>query len=215
MKNKPWKNTQTAIELTSLLDVIFIVLMIVVCNQQINTKAREESAQAQVEAAASAEAAYEEKLLDARQQEQAAKQLLQEAEQLKAEQEEVILEKEFYAQQLNTYAQIGDEILPVTVYVDYEPSDIKNRTIRILCAGQELPSISVTPDTMTEAFLKLKTALADVLKEHKDTPVIVAVSRQKILYRDEKAVTEALQELGSKFSNLYLKAEKTEGAEDE
>ena len=41
MKNKHWKKINTAVELTSLLDVIFIVLMIVVCNQQINLTERQ------------------------------------------------------------------------------------------------------------------------------------------------------------------------------
>jgi len=206
MKNKPWKNAQTAIELTSLLDVIFIVLMIVVCNQQITTKAELDSARMQVESAREAEADYEQKMQGIAEKQEKADQLLKEAEKMKAEEDAVVREKDFYAEQLNTYSDIQNQILPVTIYVDYAPSDIKNRTIRVLKGSEEMPPISVNPENMQEAFLKMETALAAVLEENAQTPVIAAVSKSQILYRDEKAVSEVLEHLGSRFTNLYRKA---------
>lgn len=207
MRNKPWKNAQTAIELTSLLDVIFIVLMIVVCNQQINTKAEVEAARAEAIAAAEAEVEYTAQLSQLTEKQAEAERMLAEAQKMKDEQEAVIREKDFYAQQLDTYAGIQNQILALTVYVDYDPADIKNRKIRILKGNEEMPAIEVTPDNMTEAYLKMETALAGVLEESEGMPVIASVSKGKMLYRDERAVAEVLAHLGTRFPNLYQKIE--------
>ena len=56
MKHRLGGKLKNTIELTSLLDVIFIVLMIVICNQQINMTAKTNEAQVMMEEAADMQA---------------------------------------------------------------------------------------------------------------------------------------------------------------
>lgn len=203
--NKPWKNTQTSIELTSLLDVIFIVLMIVVCNQQIYTKAQVDEASAAVGEAEAMEQSLAEREEKARLDEEAAITALEEAEAMKAEAEDAIAEKDFYAEQLDTYDTVAEQMLAVAVLVDYEPSDLKQRKIRFLVGTKEADSILLTPETDTEAWKEAERFLGALLQENKDIPVICAVSKTKILLRDERKAEALLKKLSETHSNLYMK----------
>jgi len=211
MRNRPWKNTNTAIELTSLLDVIFIVLMIVVCNQQISTKNQMDQAQeAMVEAEVlSAGADAREAAVLAREENVAkmeadAEALVAEAEAMKAAEADVLAERDFYREQLDTYENLSDQILAVTVYVDYDPADIKNREIRYLYGTKE-GKIPVNPDNTAEAYAELERQLGQVIFENREIPVIIAVNRGQILYRDEKAVSDVLTKLSGSHTNLFRK----------
>jgi len=204
MRNRPWKNTNTAIELTSLLDVIFIVLMIVVCNQQINTKNQiQEAQEAMVEAEVlSADAEAREAVLEAREENLAKREA--EAEAMVAAEADVLAERDFYKEQLDTYENMADQILAVTVFVDYDPADIKNREIRYLYGTKE-ESIKVNPENMNDAYTELERKLGEIVFANKDIPVIITVSRGQILYRDEKAVSDVLTKLSESHTNLFRK----------
>lgn len=204
MRNRPWKNTNTAIELTSLLDVIFIVLMIVVCNQQISTKNQiQEAQEAMVEAEVlSADAEAREAALEAREENLAKREA--EAEAMVAAEADVLAERDFYKEQLDTYENMTDQILAVTVFVDYDPADIKNREIRYLYGTKE-ESIKVNPENMNEAYTELERKLGEIVFANKDIPVIITVSRGQILYRDEKAVSDVLTKLSESHTNLFRK----------
>lgn len=204
MRNRPWKNTNTAIELTSLLDVIFIVLMIVVCNQQISTKNQMQEAQdAMVEAEVlSADAEAKEAAVQAREENLAKREA--EAEAMVAAEADVLAERDFYKEQLDTYENMTDQILAVTVFVDYDPADIKNREIRYLYGTKE-ESIKVNPENMNDAYTELGRKLGEIVFANKDIPVIITVSRGQILYRDEKAVSDVLTKLSESHTNLFRK----------
>jgi len=209
MRNKPWKNTNAVIELTSLLDVIFIVLMVVVCNQQINTRNQEEQAQAAMEQAVdlSVEAAAKEASVAAREENLAKLEAEAEAKLAEAEamQDDVLAERDFYKEQLDTYENIEEQMLFIKIYVDYKPEDIKNRSIRIICGTKELEPIAVTPDDAVEPFNELNRILNDKIYENREKPVIISVFRDQILYRDEKAVSEVLTKLSEEHTNLFRK----------
>ena len=205
--NKPWKNTQTSIELTSLLDVIFIVLMIVVCNQQIYTKTQVDEASAAVAEAEAMEQSLLEREEKARLDEETAGKALAEAEAMKAEAEDAIAEKDFYAEQLDTYDTMAEQMLAVAVLVDYEPADLKQRKIRFLVGTKEADSILLTPETAAEAWKEAERFLGALLQENKGIPVICAVSKTKILLRDERKAEELLKKLSETHGNLYMKME--------
>ena len=176
MKNRLSGKLNNTVELTSLLDVIFIVLMIVICNQQINMTQKEEAAQIVMEQA-------EDALADAE------------------------AEKELFAQHNDTYAQINDQMEVITVYVDYKPSDIKNREIRILAGESELSMITLSPSNSKEAYDKFEDELEKEISEAEkaDKPVIISIDTTQILYRDEKAVEEIVGRLFDSHGNLYYK----------
>ena len=176
MKNRFSGKLKNTIELTSLLDVIFIVLMIVVCNQQINMTVKEDSAKV-----AMAEA------LDA--------------------QADADAEKELYKQHRETYETINEQMDVITVYVDYTPSDIKNREIRIMVNDDELPMIKISPSNAKESYEKLEKSLDSKVSAANDAgkPVIISIDTSQILYRDEKAVDEIIGRLFKQYDNLFTK----------
>lgn len=186
MRNKFSRKINTAIELTSLLDVIFIVLMIIVCNQQINMTAKTEEAQAVL-------AQAEEKM--------------DQAEDIMAEAE---AQKELYKEDRDTYESINEQTDIMTVYVTYTPSNPEDREILIMRNGEELPHIFISPSNTTEAL----EGLTSILDKHvsaaheEDKPVIVSINTDKILYRDEKAVSEILDGLSEEYGNIFYKREK-------
>lgn len=176
MKHRLSGKLKNTIELTSLLDVIFIVLMIVICNQQINMTAKTNEARVMMEEAADMQA-------------------------------EAKAQKELYEQHNDTYAAINDQMDIITVYVDYKPSDIKNRQIRIMANDEELPMITLSPSNAKEAYGKFETALENrvAAAEASKKPVIISIDTTQILYRDEQAVEEIVSRLFDDHKNLYMK----------
>jgi len=183
MRNKFSKKLNTQIELTSLLDVIFIVLMVVICNQQINMTAKTNEAQVVM---------------------QQAEDLKAEAEDLKAEAE---AEKAILKDHEDTYELISEQYDVLTVYVTYTPSSPQDRSILVLAGDEELPHIQLSPSNQKEALEQfenmLETRVARAEKDEK--PVIISVNKDQILYRDEKAVSDILDRLFDKHDNIYYK----------
>lgn len=176
MKHRLSGKLKNTIELTSLLDIIFIVLMIVICNQQINMTQKEEAAQI----------------------------VMEQAEDARAEAE---AEKELLKQHNDTYAEINDQMEIITVYVDYKPSDIKNREIRMVANDTELPMVTLSPSNARDAYGRFEAALEKQISEAEkaDKPVIISIDTTQILYRDEKAVEEIVGRLFDSHDNLYYK----------
>lgn len=184
MKESILNKSDLPIDLTSLLDIIFIILLIVICNQKINmidSKTEAEAIEAQAEEIR-AEAAEAEK-----------------------EAHDIISEAESYKEQLENYAELNDYLTMVTVYVDYTPRDIKNRTIRIIVNESEKSRIELNPDTKSEAMKQLKNDLVQIMKSYTDVPVIISINRDNILYRDENSVRDVIDGLCREFGNLYMK----------
>ena len=182
MKNKHWKKINTAVELTSLLDVIFIVLMIVVCNQQINLTERQ---------------------TELEQQTVRAEAMMQEAQAKQDEASEVIASQRMDDAQLENYNELMQN--SIVVYVDYTPSDITTRRIRIRLGDEDLPVISVTPGNSDLAFNEFEKTLENRVEEMKDSPMIITIDTTNILYRDEVRVNEIIERLSQNHSNLFFK----------
>lgn len=183
MRNKFSKKLNTQIELTSLLDVIFIVLMVVICNQQINMTAKNNAAETVMEQA----------------QEQ-----MEEAEDLKAEAE---AEKELLKEHKDTYEAVNEVTDVLTVYVDFTPSNPEERAILIMAGDEELPHIQMSPSNESEALSQFEELLEKKVSdaEKNEKPVIISVNKDRILYRDEKAVSRILDRLFEKHDNIFYK----------
>lgn len=178
MNNGFWKKNQTSIDLTSLLDVIFIVLLVVMCAQRLNMQDIVES------------------------EKSAKEQVVEIQDELAATQEEVSV----YKEQIDTLENEFENMGLVSVSVNYVPSDIKNRTITVLINDEEPITISLTPDNKTEALGELENKLNEFISAKADIPVIISVDTSDILYRDENAVNGILDALFEQHDNLYRKA---------
>ena len=182
------QNTQ--IELTSLLDVIFIVLMIVVCNQQINMTEKTQEARAAVE--------------EAQEMEQSAEDARAEAE----------AEKALFEEHREMYEEINSQMSIVTVYADYTPSSPSDRSLYLIVDTQSSKKIQVSAGTEKTAFAQLEEELDAAVKTADDAgkPVIISINTERILYRDESRLSGIVDDLFRRYDNIYLK--QTGGGED-
>ena len=201
MKHRLGNKLNTVVELTSLLDVIFIVLMIVICNQQINLEEKQESADRMV---TEAEAEAESILLDADAIRAEAESVLLEAEDRMAEAE---AEKTLFEEHSEKFADVTSQMMTVTVVIDYQPSNLKTRTIRLLADAGQPETITITPETENDAYTefeeKLETLVAEA--EAADKPVVIGIDMKRILYRDEQRAEEVLSVINERHGNLYYR----------
>ena len=176
MKNRFADKLKNSIELTSLLDVIFIILMVVICNQQINMQAKTSEAE----------------------------QAMIEAQQMQDEADAAIKDMKLYQEQLDTYENAEQLITSVIVRVDYTPSIPKNRTIKILSDKGE-DNIDLTPENTATAFDRMEKLLEEIISESENKPVFISVDDQQILYRDLNMTNEIIGGLMDIYGNVYLK----------
>lgn len=190
MKHRLKNKLNTVVELTSLLDVIFIVLMIVICNQQINLE----------EKGHDVEAAYEEAALLTAEAEAA----LTEAEDLRAEAE---AEKALFEEHLEKFEDISSQMTTVTVIIDYQPSNLRTRTIRLMADADTPETITITPETENDAYTKFEEKLEDLVAqaEASDKPVVISIDMTRILYRDELRAEEVLSAVYGRHGNLFYR----------
>lgn len=190
MRSRKGNKLNTAIELTSLLDVIFIVLMIVICNQQINLE----------EKGHDVEAAYEEAALLTAEAQAA----LSEAEDLRAEAE---AEKALFEEHREKFEDVSSQMTTVTVIIDYQPSNLRTRTIRLMADADAPETITITPETENDAYTKFEEKLEDLVTqaEASDKPVVISIDMTRILYRDELRAEEVLSAVYGRHGNLFYR----------
>lgn len=155
------------IDLTSMLDVIFIILLVLVCGQTIISDDLNE-AQAQAEyAKAQAEA-----------------------------------EKQLYEEQQEAF----NNVWAVSVVVPYDEDEITRRQIRILKQGEEIQSIDLIGNDITESVNNFKALLAGYIEQNQDKPIILSLNENDdhILYRDEVMVNGIFDELVQTYGNVYI-----------
>ena len=175
------KKNDIIIDLTSLLDVIFIVLLVVMAGQFTASKSQENTlAEQQAEAEA----------------------MMEEAENNIA----------VYENMIDTMDNVNKYIIAVSIAVPYNKEELHKREIKLLAEGNELKSFPLVGSDTEESFNEFKETLEGFIKSNTDSPVILSLNDDddKILYRDEKAVTEILNELSGKYGNVYIKGNLSE-----
>ena len=160
------------VDLTSLLDVIFIILMVVLCHQQVdanNNQAVMENLQSQISAA-----------------------------------EDAVAENVMYEERLDTYENIDEYINLITVYAEYDVSDVTKRYIRIMNGENEIKKIEITPESETEGYAQFEEALKALITESDSTkPVLCSLDLNQILYRDAIKINDIVSKIED--SDLYFK----------
>ena len=160
------------IDLTSLLDIVFILLLVFICDigqNRIDSEAESRSMEAAV---AEAEA-----------------------------------DKKAYSDLLETENELQKLVWSASIVVPYEPDKITLRHIRLLREGQELKSFDLVGNDDREGMEAFRACLTEYVEEYKGRPVILSLNEddERILYRDERAIEELLDELSGKYDNVYLK----------
>lgn len=193
MKRQRYNMGNILIDLTSLLDVIFIVLAVVLCNQQYQTKVLETT---------EAQLMQEKDSLEQKQNE------VNERERYVAEREEAAdSQYVLYKDQLNTEDSLQQYVLTISVNVGYVTPDMKERNVNMLAGGEEKPEAFSLKGENTEELTLFEEKLKKCIEDNDDKPVILSLNEdeEKILWRDENKIKEIFEKLGNNYDNVYEK----------
>lgn len=179
MRRNRRRNGDVAIDLTSLLDVIFIILLVVLCyasSLSDNAKSQQEDLDRQIESADNARNAYSD--------------MVEEADAL----------TEYVGMILVRIPPDSKDYTKRTIILlekDKKQENGENELVSYLLEGN---------NTSTE-FDSLRSSIEKYIEDHSGRPVIISINDEDtdILYRDEKAVIAMTQELQKKYDNVYVK----------
>ena len=198
------KNRSSApIELTPLLDVIFIILFIVIISNALNTK--KVTAEAESEAA---EARREVKLLES---EAAAKD--QEIASLAAQ----IFDQEAMAAQYEQRIDelegsvIGRRVKIVSISCIYDETDTTRRRLAAAAPDAESFTVDFTSDTAEMSFGRLNNWLEQYIENNtragadksERVIIVLSVGSERILKRDREALDRIIAGLEAKYDDVY------------
>ncbi len=173
------------IDLTSLLDVIFIFLFVVMIGYALTAQKAEEAAEA-----AEALKAAEEELAEAGQE-------LREQRGLVTAYENVVRD---YESQV-----IGKRVKIVTISGSYDSEDSKNRLISIRL-NESTIQVSITPDTMDSGYRRIRQMIKDYIDlfdDSKQTVVVFSVNSVGIQHRDRLKLDAMIDEFTTEYSFVY------------
>ena len=182
-RNSVIDRSNVLIELTPLLDVIFILLFIVMIARNSEMQQREEALQAQLE--------------------EANLNLVQ----VQQELQDTNAIKQTYADMLDTFTEFSSYASPVTIYVSYDYDDVRQRKVWVTGAAFEMEPVSFSPANENNAWARLTSALSTHIEEMEEAniPVILSCNHEQILRRDEEKVQAIMEEIAKEHSNVYLK----------
>lgn len=165
------------IDLTSLLDVIFILLLVVMIGQKTATAQSEQE-------------------------------LAQLQEQAEVQIEEAENAKQIYENIAESYKYVW----AASVSVPFDADEIQKRTIKLFVNGEEIRSFDLIGNNVESTFEEFEEILEEYISKYNDSPVILSLNDDddKILYRDEKKITEIFNELAENNSNVYIKGNLSE-----
>ena len=204
------KNSSAPIELTPLLDVIFIILFIVIISNALNTK--KVTAEAESEAAAARREVGElEKELSAR--DRAAAEKDSEIESLEAQLFDQEALKEGYEQRIEELegSVIGRRVKIVSVSCIYDEADTTHRKLAAAAPDGVFPSVDFNNDNAVSTFTRLERWLEEYVEantragaEKSERVIIVlSVGSERILKRDREALDRIIAGLEAKYDDVY------------
>ncbi len=186
MKNTPKIMGQLLIDLTPLLDVIFILLLVVLTYESdFDKNAKNEMADAQ--------------------------QIRQEAtareQQVRLEANDAIAEAEgkrdAAQEQLDTYEHLYDSVNVVTIYASYKPSNRKFRTVHVQIGANSAWEKEINPSNEDAVWSECLSYIENQLAGSDGIPSLFSIKNEKMLYRDEQSIMSLYEKLN--INDKYLK----------
>ncbi len=167
---------QSLIDLTPLLDVIFIILIVVLCNQ----KKYNDEADIIVDNMHEEVSAAHDEAADA------------------------TATSETYKEQLGAYADLEDYVNVVTIYASYTPSNRKFRKIHVVINTDEEKVFDLNPSNTNKAWDDCRKYVEEVILQDTSVPAIISVKNEKMLYRDEQQIISMVSQFNG--DNVYLRS---------
>lgn len=170
-KNKKPKSIgRLIIDLTPLLDVIFIVLIVVLAGQDtFNMEADQKFAEAQ--------------------------EIQEDAEQELADMEASV---KTYENQLEIYEELNEKFNVITIVSNYALNDRTYRRIKIKINGHEPELLELNPSNSDKQWIEFRTCLENVINEDVNKENIISIKveeGEKMLYRDYEKMKNIINEL--------------------
>ena len=177
-KNKKPKSIgRLIIDLTPLLDVIFIVLIVVLAGQDtFNMEADQKFAEAEV--------------------------YVSEADKKLDEMEALV---DTYAEQMAAYDSLSDYFNAVTVYASYSLENRRLRTVYVMINNEEPVTLNLTPSNTAETWAECKRMIEEVIKKDETLPMILSINSngdEKMLYRDDESIYAIFKVLQNAYPGI-------------
>ncbi|MBQ5311081.1 MAG: hypothetical protein ILP19_03445 [Oscillospiraceae bacterium] len=168
--------SDTVIDLTSLLDVIFIMLLVVMIGYKGQESQNQSKYKTDIQAAEEREKEAQDK-------------------------------KDHYENMIDTADHLNSYVYMVSINVPYDKEEVTKRKVSVFCEGDESAAEFELIGSDDSAFDDMKKYLSDYISEHEGSPVILALNsdNEKILYRDEKRMTDVLSSISSENENTFVK----------
>lgn len=179
-EKKPKSLGRLIVDLTPLLDVIFLVLIVVLAGQD--------------NYSSEADKKYEE-----------AQKIVQE---VNAQIGEIDADNSVLKEQMSAYESLNEYFNVVTVYAAYSTESRKLRTIYLKINTDDIIKINLNPSNSTSAWAECRNYIEAIIKEDETLPMIVSIDSnndEKMLYRDEEAISGMLTELLRLYPNVTIR----------
>ena len=179
MKRTNRRRNKNIIELTSLMDVVFIVLMVVIFGyfgkkESLGDISAREIALEQSKAAYENEIARKDSELNTR------------------------------SQKYDTFDNIINETTYISITASYTPSDPKDRSI-IISTNESTKTIKIDPQDSDKSFDEFREYLSKIVDkaDSEQKPVFINYSDEQTLLRDDAKIQGILSEIESDHQNIY------------
>ena len=188
------------IDLTSLLDIIFIFLFIVVIGYAQRVNQAETSAREKAEALQMETEQLQAKLLEYQTRDYDAEVL-----------------KKSYEESLRQYEELDRLVHKITIYCTYRPDDFSQRTIRVIAPNREYEPIEVNVGNENLRFAQLKQLLTDHIESvqgdfsnedettERQSFVIMSLSMEQIQRRDREQIDQIAAELTEQYGDVFYR----------
>ena len=184
MKKSIWNKNSIDLDLTALLDVIFILLMVVMCYQVSAVKSGVEEAE---QKAIEAEAAEESAEANAA---------------VLAAQLEAMEEVESKVAFMSVY--VGYDPSNITTrYIRFVRSGKEE-------SQEVIQEITITPATEDMSYQEFAAEFQAFMEANAEKPVLLSLDDSKILYRDHERMSSLIGELEGQYTNLFMNNETEE-----
>lgn len=179
MKRRHRAKSDILIDLTSLLDVIFIVLLVVFARTQNLTEKTDDQVNSANETLAQANI------------------LSQQAQ----------AEYELYQDQIEMADNLQQYVFTISVNSSYRSDDVTRRQISVLPNGGEIITFELRGADVKKEMEKFRETMKQYVEAHPDQPVILTLNEkdEKILYRDEEAIKKIFKELCETHDNVFMR----------
>ncbi len=192
------------IDLTSLLDVIFIFLFVVMIGYALTAQKAEEAAAVRAETAEAEALEAGKEAAEAAEALKAAEEELAEAGQELREQRGLVTAYENVVRDYESQV-IGKRVKIVTISGSYDSEDSKNRLISIRL-NESTIQVSITPDTMDSGYRRIRQMIKDYIDlfdDSKQTVVVFSVNSVGIQHRDRLKLDAMIDEFTTEYSFVY------------